>query len=66
MCSIYMCVTTMAKAQIASLLNTEEAYITVNFMDVQMQSGGYNCGLFSIAFATALVFREQPGCFPFA
>ena len=60
--SMYICIPTMAKAQIARLLNTEEASITVNFMDVQMQSGGYDCGLFSIAFATALVFGEQPGC----
>ena len=30
-----------------------------------MQSGGYDCRLFSIAFATALVFGEQPGCFLF-
>ena len=63
--SMYMCVPTIAKAQIASLLNTEEASITVSFMDVQMQSGGYDCGLFSIAFATTLVFGEQPGCFLF-
>ena len=32
--SMYMCVPTMAKAEIAGLLNTEEASITVNFMDV--------------------------------
>ena len=63
--SLYMCVPTIAKAQIATLLTTEEPTITVSFMDVQMQSGGYDCGLFSIAFATALVFGEQPGYFLF-
>ena len=55
----------MVKAQIASLLATEEPAIKMNMMDVQMQSGGYDCGLFSIAFATALVFGEQPGQFLF-
>ena len=55
----------MAKAQIATLLTTEEPTITVSLMDVQMQSGGYDCGFFSIAFATALVFGEQPGYFLF-
>lgn len=60
-----MCITTIAKAQIATLLTTEEPTITVSFMDVQMQSGGYDCDLFSTAFATALVFGEQPGYFLF-
>ena len=63
--SMYMCIPTMAKAQIANLLNTVESSVTVSFMDVQMQSGEYDCGLFSIAFATALVFEEWPGCFLF-
>ena len=63
--SMYVCIPTKAKAQIASLLTTQEAAIRVKFMDIQMQSGGYDCGLFSIAFATALVFGEQPGCFLF-
>ena len=44
--SVYMCVPTIAKAQIAVLLTTEEPSIKLNFMDVQMQSGGYDCGLF--------------------
>ena len=32
-------------------------------MDVQMQCGESDCGLFAISFATALVFREQLGHF---
>ena len=63
--SLYMRVPTLAEAQIAALLNTEEPTITVSFINVQMQSGGYDCGLFSISFATALVFGEQPGYFLF-
>ena len=30
-----------------------------------MQSGKYNCGLFAVAFATALVHGQQPGKFMF-
>ncbi len=56
---------TSEKAQIASILATSEPVISLDFMDVQMQSGSYDCGLFAIAFATALVFNEQPGRFLF-
>ena len=62
---MYMCLPTMAKAQIATLLATEQPAIKVNYMDVHMQSGGYDCGLFAIAFATALVYGNQPGHFIF-
>ena len=30
-------------------------------MNVQMQAGANDCGLFAIAFATAVVFVEKPG-----
>ena len=33
----------------------------IKFVDVQKQSGGYDCGLFAIAFATSLVYGVQPG-----
>lgn len=32
-------------------------------MDVQIQSGGYDCGLFAIANAPALVHAYEPGKF---
>ena len=38
--SMYKHVPTMVKAQISSLLATEEPAIKMNMMDVQMQSGG--------------------------
>ena len=47
-------VPTLAKAQIASLLATQHPVITLKFVDLQMQSGTYDCGLFAIAHATAL------------
>ena len=34
-------------------------------MDVQMQAGGSDCGLFAIAFATAIVNGVPPGKFVF-
>ncbi len=63
--NLYMCEPTVAKALIASLLATEEPAIKLSFIIVQMHCGGYNCGLYAIVFATALVFREQPGGFLF-
>ena len=40
---------------------TKEPHITLEYIDVQRQVGGSDCGLFSIAFATALVFGQHPG-----
>lgn len=59
--SMFISLPPMGKAQIAALLATEEKMVVAKFMDVQMQCGESDCGLFSIAFATALVFGEQPG-----
>ena len=52
---------THVKSQVASLLNTQQPTIELQFMDCQVQSGGSDCGLFSIANATALIFGEDPG-----
>ena len=38
-----------------------EEMITVKMMDIQKQAGGSDCGLFAIAFATALANGKQPG-----
>ena len=53
------------KRQIAALLATDHDEITLRHMNVQMQSGTYYCGLFAIAFATALIHGEHPGKFLF-
>ena len=53
------------KRQIAALLATKHSVITLKHMDVQIQSGTYDCGLFAIAFAMALVHGEHPGKFLF-
>ena len=54
----------LAKAQIASLLCSKDV-IKVHMVDViiitfQFHSGTYDCGLFSIAYATALAYRVDP------
>ena len=54
------------KAQTAAILHTESPAICLQFMNVQMQAGGYDCGLFAVAFATALTFGESPGQYHFA
>ena len=55
---------TFVKAQTAALLHTESAAIHLQFMNVQTQ-GGYECGLFAVAFATMLAIGEPPGRYHF-
>ena len=57
--SLYHTVSSCMKRQIAALLETKHNVITLKHMDVQMQSGTYDCGLFAIAFATARVHGEH-------
>lgn len=53
--SKYLSVSTGVKQQIAAILCSSTENLTLKFVDVQVQTGGYDCGLFAIAFATALV-----------
>ena len=46
--------------QIANIVCTSNPHITISFQNVQKQAGFADCGLFSIAFATALVFGKRP------
>ena len=39
-----------------ALLASPSSHITLKFVDVQMQLGIYDCGLFAVAFATTLVY----------
>ena len=59
--SMYTTISTNVKRQIAAIMARPEEKITVNMMDVQKQAGGSDCGLFAIAFATALLNGKQPG-----
>ena len=42
------------KEQIAAILFTDNMHITLQFKQVQMQHGTSDCGVFAVAFATAL------------
>ena len=48
------------KKLVADLMQSKEKVIDVCYCDVQRQSGPNDCGLFAIAFATALCFGEDP------
>ena len=52
--SLYMSVSSFVKEQVAAIVHTDKKEITLNFIDVQMQRGTCDCGLFSLAFATCL------------
>ena len=59
--SMYSGASECVQCQIATLLASPSSHITLKFMDVQMESGTYDCGLFAVAFATALTFGYNPG-----
>ena len=62
---MYSTTGTHSRAQIAALLHTESPVIPIQFMSVHMQAGGCDCGLFAIAFATALSLGKHPGQYLF-
>ena len=49
------------RKQVAALLACPEKEISIKMMKVQQQEGKNDCGLFAIAFATALDNGVQPG-----
>ena len=53
------------KQQIACLMRVAEPNLTLTFAGVQMQAGGSDCGIFALAFATAICFGHSPGKFHF-
>ena len=61
--SMYPSVNTCVKTQIAAILHTESPAIRLQFMAVQKQAGGCDCGLFAVAFATALALGNPPGMY---
>ena len=46
--SMYPLAGTLVKAQTTALLHTESPAICLQFMNVQMQARGYECGLFAV------------------
>ena len=63
--SLYCSVSQSVKNQIAAILATTSKRIQLNFVSVQQQSGGCDCGLFTLAFATTLVSGHNPGHYVF-
>jgi hypothetical protein len=50
---------------VSYLINTTSMEVNLRFVNVQMQYGGADCGLFAIAFATALALGHAPEGFHF-
>ena len=63
--SIYCHCPEHSKLQISNLLMTKKNTIRLQYNNVQMQSGQADCGLFAIAFATALLNGLHPGVYYF-
>ena len=59
--SMHRSVGSCTKRQVAVLLHTNQSHIKIQMMDIHLQSGGSDCGLFAIANATALVYGLAPG-----
>ena len=57
--SVYSCVSTDTKIQIASLLHTGNQKITLKIHKVQFQDKASDCGVYSIAFATDFAYHVQ-------
>ena len=63
--SLYPSIGTFVQKQIATLLHTDQKEIKVNIMNMQVQSGTCDCGLFALATATSLVDGVHPGAITF-
>ena len=57
--SLHSSAGTRLEAQISNLIQTEKPEISLEFMDVPVQAGTYDCGLFAVAFATALALGRR-------
>ena len=57
--SLFNSLSQNVKQQVSCLLCTEEARINVELRDVHSQSGGSDCGLYAIAYETALCLGQQ-------
>ena len=61
--SLYKSIGFHVKQQVASLMTSKsnKSELNINIMDIHMQSGTNDCGLFAIANATAIVHGISPG-----
>ena len=58
--SLHMGLSSEVKEVIADLMQWKGKEITINYCDVQWQIGGNDCGIFAIAFATAICNGHKP------
>ena len=58
--SLYSALPTQTKEQICSLLHSQEPSIQLNFGNVQSQNNSCDCGVFALAFLTALCEGKHP------
>ena len=63
--SLYSELPTQTKEQICALLVSQEPVIDLIYVTVQSQQNGCDCGLFALAFATALCSGQNPQCLLF-
>ncbi len=63
--SIYRNASSSLTTQVAAILKTSEHCFSINYINVQAQSGSNDCGLFSVAFATALCSGKDPSRYLF-
>ena len=58
--------TSAVEKAIAKIVHNDEAMLTLKFMGCDQQTNNRDCGLFSIANATELAFKEDPGTVRYA
>ena len=63
--SLHLRLPTSLKCIIADLLHTNEGSILVQYMHMQDQGGGSDCGLFAIATATTICNGQDPAALQF-
>ena len=58
--SLYSTASKELQQQVAALLHTNEKFITLKYVKVSRQKNGSDCGVYAIAFATALCHGKSP------
>ena len=58
--SMHLRLSSHTKKLVADLMQSQSEEITIRYQAVQWQSGGSDCGLFAVAFATSLCNGIDP------
>ena len=64
--SMYSTASTDLQEQVASILSASCSVIILDFINVPLQSGSSDCGLYAIANATALVMGKNPASYQYS